>query len=461
VTFTARIDGVETAQMLNDTIVFLRRFIAFPADAQPTAIALWIAHTHAIEAAAHWTPYLNIESAEKRSGKSRLLEVIGSLVRDPIQAVNMSEAVLFRMLGSKPTLLVDEIDALFASGTERTEALRGILNAGNRVGADVYRAVGPNHVPTPFPVFSPKALAGINNGRLPETVRDRSITLRLKRRAVGESVERLLWPKVQADADALRERIAAWGAQHPGRLTGAEPDLPGALDDRAADGWWPLLAIADLAGHDWPANARKAAVDLHADGAADDESRSVRLVTDLRVVFGKALAVSTADLLGKLNGLDESPWGGWHEGKGMRARDLARILKPFGVAPKKVNVGGVSLQGYHRDDLEDAWTRYLPPPPGESPERPEPSRCHRGFEVPNQDEVPEPQMETEPEIPHSNGDVPDVPQVPHPFATEAADPDVARAEALAEKYADMHNGDGVEDLFAGVASVRRPRREAQ
>jgi hypothetical protein len=337
--FTHDLDSAATDQLLDDTISFLRRFIVFADDAQPCAIALWLLHTHAL-AAAECTPYLNVESAEKRSGKSRLLEVLGALAHSSVHVANLSEAALFRMLGSEPTLLVDEVDALFASGTERTEALRGVLNAGNRRGTDVIRCVGPNHTPTPFKVFSPKALGGIDAGRLPETVRDRSVTLRLKRKVPGERVERLLWPKVRPYADALRERIAEWGEQHVEQLAGHEPVLPTELDDRAAEAWWALLAIADLAGGDWPARARTAAVELHAAGVAEDESRGVLLLTDLRAVFtdlravfAQSLARFSRDVLEALNGLDESPWGAWHEGKGLRARDLAKRLKPSASDP--------------------------------------------------------------------------------------------------------------------------------
>jgi len=44
---------------------------------------------------------------------------------------------------------------------------------------------------------------------------------------------------------------------HMDQLREAEPDMP--VEDRPADTWEPLIAVADLAGGDWPARARKAA----------------------------------------------------------------------------------------------------------------------------------------------------------------------------------------------------------
>ena len=322
-----------TRQLLEDVEAFVRRFIVFASDAQVTAVALWLLHTHAIKAA-EVTPYLNICSAEKRSGKSRLLELLAALAGDAVHVANISEAALFRMLGTAPTLLVDEVDALFATNGERTEALRGIINAGNRRGVNVVRCVGAKHTPAEFEVFSPKVLAGIDTGKLPDTIADRSITLRMKRKVTGEPVERLLWAKIKPESEALRDRISEWAAAHIDVLAAAEPDLPSELDDRAAEAWWSLLAIADFADGEWPKRAREAAKALHVDGS-EDESLGVRLLTDVRTVFIGNSSMHTKDLLDKLNTIEESSWGGWHDGKGLRARDLARRLKPFGVKSKE------------------------------------------------------------------------------------------------------------------------------
>ena len=53
----------------------VRRFVVLSPD-QAAVVALWIAHTHSIDAFEQ-TPYLAITSAEKRSGKTRKLEVVG------------------------------------------------------------------------------------------------------------------------------------------------------------------------------------------------------------------------------------------------------------------------------------------------------------------------------------------------------------------------------------------------
>src|SRR5436190_2648070 len=132
----------ETARLLEALEQFTRRFVVLPLDLASVAVVLWIAHTWAI-GGAHQTPYLLVLSPEKRSGKTRLLEVLELLVARPWRVTAASEAAMFRRIASEPppTLLLDEIDAIFASNSERTEPIRAILNSGNRPGAAVARCV--------------------------------------------------------------------------------------------------------------------------------------------------------------------------------------------------------------------------------------------------------------------------------------------------------------------------------
>ena len=71
--------------------------------------------------------------------------------------------------------------------------------------------------------------------------------------------------------------LSAWAAANLETLRAADPIAPDALGDREAEIWGPLLAIADMAGGEWPARARAAAVDLHR-GAAPVESNGLRLL---------------------------------------------------------------------------------------------------------------------------------------------------------------------------------------
>jgi hypothetical protein len=217
-----------------------------------------------------------------------------------------------------------------------------------------------------FDVFGAKALAGI--GRLPDTVSDRAIPIRLRRRSRTEPVERFRYRAVEPLAAPIRSSLRF----HLGQLdlSGASPDIPGELDDRAADGWEPLLAIADAAGGSWPVRARRAALVLSADREVDEDSLSNLLLADLREIFEarRVDRLHTSDMITALNAMDERPWPSLYV-KGLNANNLARLLKPYGVESKTVRVDQTPLKGYLRADLEDVWARYLPPGPPGDPEK--------------------------------------------------------------------------------------------
>jgi hypothetical protein len=103
----------------------------------------------------------------------------------------------------------------------------------------------------------------------------------------------------------LREQLELWASVVP-ELEIARPDLPAELDDRAQDSAEPLLAVADLAGSDWPERARRALVELHGGREVDDESAGVRLLADIQTAFGESDRLASSYLLEDLHALDEA-----------------------------------------------------------------------------------------------------------------------------------------------------------
>ena len=97
-----------------------------------------------------------------------------------------------------------------------------------------------------------------------------------------------------------------------------------------------------------------------------------------------------------------------------------------------MKIDGESLQGYHRPRGRVA--RYLPAGVPEPAEPVELLALQAGSEVPFAIEVPEPAAETQPETPHSNGKVP---QVPHLRAVENGHDPGAELERLQAKFPDL------------------------
>jgi hypothetical protein len=368
---------IEVGPLLDELVAFVRRYVVL-APAQADAIALWIAHTHALDAA-HATPYLAITSAEKESGKTRLLETLEVLVARPWLTGRVTAAVLIRKVDEQtPTLLLDESDAAFAGEKEYAEALRGVLNTGYRRGgtASFCEKKGGDWTYRDASTFTPKAIAGI--GHLPDTVASRSIPIRLKRKAPGEPAEDFFRLDVDDQAAPLVERLRQFAVGRLDELAAARPERPAGLRDRAADVWQPLFAIADLAGCDWPARARWAALELSSAAAmdVDDGSIGVRLLADVRRVFDQRGVdrLATAELLEGLAADEEAPWATWHRGDRISPRKLAGLLRRFDVRSKTIRLpDGETPKGFLREQFEDPWARYLAHPPSPSATTPQPA----------------------------------------------------------------------------------------
>jgi hypothetical protein len=367
---------VELGELLASLEAFVRRFVSFQSDHQAAAVALWVAHVYAIDAA-HAAAYLRITSAVEESGKTTTLEVLELLLgRRGINAVSISPAAVFRTRDKigPVALLLDEIDqTLKDRKDDGARDLLALVNAGYRRSAAVIRTVGQNHETRRFAAFGPAAIAGL--GSMHPTTESRCIPIVLERKIRGKG-ERWIPFLVEHEARALEAELERWATEETiGRLRNARPDLPPELRDRHVEAWWGLFAIADAAGGEWPTRARTAAIVLHGErDAAATASLGVLLLDHVRQAFDDAGTdrLATADLLGRLVENEEGPWARWWGAEVVRdgppraaATDLARKLRPFEIRPKVIRLPeGTTPRGYHLEDFDQAFARYLPPPSG-------------------------------------------------------------------------------------------------
>ncbi|MGO9253948.1 MAG: DUF3631 domain-containing protein, partial [Mycobacterium sp.] len=358
-------DGPAGAALLDDLRDTITRYVVFADQHAPAAVALWIATTHALPAF-ECAARLVITSPQKRCAKSRLLDIIAGTCHKPLATVNATTAAIFRSIGADhpPTLILDEADTLFGSKrvAEQNEDLRALLNAGHQRGRPALRCVGPLQIPTPFATFSMAVLAGI--GAMPDTITDRAINITMRRRAPGETVSQFRSRRDGPILAKLRERLAEWAAAHVDELSTAAPDMP--VEDRAADTWEPLIAIADAAGGHWPRTARaacRALVDA-ADDADDDRSLGTKLLSDIRDTF-EAVSVSflpTAQLITELRRIEDSPWGEFE----LTPSKLAYRLREFNIKPTRAERN--TVRGYAFEAFSDAFRRYTRPHPSSRPQ---------------------------------------------------------------------------------------------
>jgi hypothetical protein len=360
--------------LLDEIEQFHRRFNVFPSEAAYVAVVLWDVHAHLLDAFES-TPRLAFLSPEPGSGKTRALEVVGLLAPRPMTTTDASHSALFRSLSGgegRPTILFDEIDTVFGPKAAGNEELRGLINAGHRRTGGIYRCVGDssNQQVQKFPVYSALALGGL--GDLPDTIMSRTVVIRMRRRAPNEKVTAFRQRIHEPQGHELRERIAAWADTVRERIDGAFPEMPEGVNDRPADVWEPLLAVADVVGGTWPQRARAACVELiHAAQANDKGSQGIRLLTDLRDIFADADRLATVTIVERLTAMDDAPWADI-DGRPLSTRALARMLGDYVTAenepirPRNIRFKGVPGKGYYASDLADAWLRYCPPPSQES-----------------------------------------------------------------------------------------------
>jgi putative DNA primase/helicase len=253
-----RVNGAEVLRNLTESFT---RYLALP-DGGADSLALWCAHTHLFDAFI-CSPRLNITSPERGCGKSTLRDVVSLFVPRPVLTENLTVAVLFRLVHAHaPVILADEYDAWLKDNEE----LRGLLNAGHRRGAAVYRCEGDSREVREFRAYTPAVLCGI--GALPGTLHDRSIALRLDRAKPGELSVRFAPRRTESEKELCRQ-LARWCADNRGRIQEIDPALPNGVFNRLADNWRPLFAIAEVAGEDWPNRCAEAFVKLSSQNDTD------------------------------------------------------------------------------------------------------------------------------------------------------------------------------------------------
>jgi hypothetical protein len=367
------------SEILDAIRAFVRQYVVLT-DEQADAIALWVAHTWVVDAT-DVTPYLRINSATKRCGKTRLAEVISCLAQNPRPTTCISTAALFRLAhkyAGQMTLIVDEIEGTL-SGKEKSNELTALLNAGWRRGLTVPRVERSSKgefVVREYETFCPKVLVGL--GRLADTVEDRAITIVMQRKRDDEIVRDFFWEEAKDEAEPIKQALEAWSSNPETieQLRSMRPEMPRNLSDRAREGWRILVAIADMAGNGWSERARKAMMAL--EQTREDAALNVRLLAALRDIFAQkqATKLTVQEIAEGLQELDDPPvpedfWR-WVAVSDWRRFGvwLARTLKPFGVKPKKVRINDETKQGYELADFAEAFARYLPAPNQPSPQDP-------------------------------------------------------------------------------------------
>jgi hypothetical protein len=260
-------------------------------------------------------------------------------------------------------MLVDEYDTWLTRSSDKSEELRGLLNAGHSAtGGGVLRCVGDDNDVRQFKAHSPAVLCGI--GALPGTLQDRSIIIRLARAKPGEIEARFDPTFVDAER-VLCRKLARWCEDNRDEISAAEPLLPEKAHNRLGDNWRPLFKIAETAQEDWPDRCGKAFGYLTGGNEDDGDGTRLHLLEDIKEILRARDDIYSSELCDALNSREESPWREKRNGNGLNTYLLAKSLKQFDIRSKTIwrdQPAGVrtSAKGYLAQSFADAFSRYLP-----------------------------------------------------------------------------------------------------
>jgi Protein of unknown function (DUF3631) len=366
-------EPVDTAILLRAIKEAIRRYV-FMSDDQAVAVTLWIVFSwlHEHEGAVTHSPILYVTSAEKDSGKSTLLGVLNFLARRALQSVDISGPALFRSIAKwQPTLIVDEADDALSDNPD----LRSVINSGWTRGQGVIRCHPDTHEPELFSTFAPKIVA-MKGRKLPDTTLSRSIVITMKPRRAGDSNEHTAdFNHIDNETFArLRSQLVRWTADNAEALAKAAPEIPPGFHNRRRANWASLLGSAEAGGGDWKKAGWQAALAIEAVADTFDPSIGVELLRAIKAVFEAraeskdpiTLAnkdrITSADLVTELVTDETAPWATWNRGKPISQRQVAGLLKPYGIKPKTIRLDhGGFPKGYLLEWFVDVFSRFYTP----------------------------------------------------------------------------------------------------
>jgi uncharacterized protein DUF3631 len=359
---TAWPDPVDTAALLMEIETKFRRYVV-ASTAIVTASALWTPFTYAVEIATH-APKLLYTFPVRDAGKSAALHVVRWMVQRPYVAVEATGAVLYRIIDRlKPTLFLDEADSVF----QRRSALAHIINASwTNDGTKVPRARANGKEFDEYNIYGAQAIS-LKGLKVPDTTLSRCIICLIWPKLASESVEEFGY-KDDDEFKTLRRKLQRWAIDNAAALRAAKPEFPPGFVNRVRMNWKMLLAIADLAGGEWPERARNAALELEA--GRDEPSEEIRLFAALHEVWSKAQKRPSKSLCASLAAHSSGEWADFR-GKGpISPHQLAALLRPFGIRPvHNLHLAGNAKDnqgGYLRSQFENAWARLLQKPSKDS-----------------------------------------------------------------------------------------------
>ena len=407
---------VDGAELLSDIAAALPNYIRMT-KAECDAVALCAVHGHCFDCFDIMV-IVAITSPQKRSGKTRLARLAGRMAPKRLFISGGSAAFITRAMELHHlNLFADEFDVVVKGDPEKAEAIRGVFNAlFDREGAFIGKCVPTESGPDPrmFSIWGPAWLSGIKE--VWDTIEDRAVCIRLKRKLPGDKVNRLR-VKDGPEFDVFRRKAARWTVDNEQALRDADPPCPNSLaeySDRAADAWGVLFSIAQAADKSgkWLDRAHTASLALNGlqdetgatTEAVVDRDDELSLLVDVRTILlaidayapdakalrepeiavtalqtAKTLAdadeksakpskrtpgvsgLQLANALGRSHLFEDRRWSDWDHNKPIKSHHIIKLFRHYGIEQGTVRLPDKAgfLRGFNRAALDDAFTRYV------------------------------------------------------------------------------------------------------
>jgi len=363
---------IEGPRPITDVVAFLRKYMVMPNELY-IVVAAWIIAAWLSEV---WDrfPHLAITSPLKRCGKTTLLKLLKWLTPNPCLTPNASAAAIYRLIESKdpkPTFLLDESQSINFEGSEAALVKRELFNSGIDRDAVVLRCQGNDHEVVELSLYSPKVLALI--GDLDDTLADRCLPVRLRRKAESESAEEYRDRVVQVDGEKINKNIQEWVETNRATVTTTYDTLPRLklINDRLAELLLPLQAVLKVMGADEAVTvietfARTLDKELNDSNNATEDISLLRAIHD---IFNDTNAdfIPTKKIIVRLCKREEETWHEYgNTKKPITAHRIGHLLRAYGITSGHSH--NKKERGYCRAAFEETWATYTPPSSHETSE---------------------------------------------------------------------------------------------
>lgn len=231
---------------------YIKRYFFFKNNSTAKFLSVWVIGTYIFKIFSHYS-YVWL-TAEKRSGKSLLMEILEEISFNGCMSTNATEAAIFRDVhNNSTTMFLDEMEKLGKEDKEKYGAFMSILNTGFSRKGIVKRTANQkqNFSVQTFSTYSPKMFAGIKD--IDDVIQDRAIKIKLLRKKPEEIVSRYKETdeRIGTQID-IRDDLYLFGLQYAGEIADIYINnydkLQGLdhLENRELDIWEPIFTIANV-----------------------------------------------------------------------------------------------------------------------------------------------------------------------------------------------------------------------